>query len=60
MTLQDKNKRWFVINHYPKLDDITEFESLFKAQKFYEENCVNKEKTNCWGVLIQRPRGFFN
>ena len=50
---------WYVINHYPKLNDITEFESLSDAQIFYEKNCVNEEKTNCWGVLIQRPKGFF-
>ncbi len=51
---------WYIINHYPKMDDITEFESQRDALKFYEENCVDREKNTCWGVFIQRPKGFFD
>ena len=48
---------WYVINHYPKLDDTTEFEDPTKAQEFYMKHC--QDGKNCWGVMIQRPRGFF-
>jgi len=56
-SLTKDQQSWFIINHYPKLDDITEFESKSEAQKFYMENC--QDGKNCWGIIIQRPKGFF-
>lgn len=51
---------WYVINHYPKLDDITEFETQDDAAQFYEKNCIDKENNNCWGIMLERPIGFFD
>ncbi|KKN55023.1 hypothetical protein LCGC14_0586240 [marine sediment metagenome] len=48
---------WYVINHFPKLDDITEFEDKSKAVVFYNKNCSDGK--NCWGVIVERPEGFF-
>jgi len=35
------------------------FESKEAAISFYNQFMINKEKTNCWGILIQRPSDFF-
>lgn len=41
------------------MDHIAEFEDQSKAVEFYENNCVDRKNNNCWGVIIQRPKGFF-
>ena len=49
---------WYIID--PKKARIDSFEDKEEAIKFYNKNCVNGEKTNCWGLFIQRPKGFFD
>ena len=49
---------WYIINHFPSLNDITEFEDRDEAQEYYMKHC--QDGKNCWGVIIQRPKGFFS
>jgi len=36
------------------------FNSQGEAMEFYNKNCVNKEKTNCWGIFLDRSEEFWN
>lgn len=49
---------WWVIDtkhkkHYP-------FEDKDAAISFYLKFMVNERDNNCWGIMLQRPRNYFD